>query len=264
MAWSTTQAGRGKIMGSLSGKVAIVTGGGTGIGRGIALALADAGASVTVCGRTAATLAAVRQEIEARDGRAQDVVCDITSNEDRRRLVATTLERFGAIDILINNAAGFPIGSLLQVDDGVLRAAWESGPMAALDLMRLCHPHLKGGGAIVNVSSAASIDAKAPGRGAYGAVKAALNALSRTAANEWAADGIRVNTIMPLAETEAIQRMRANVPERAAALTASIPMGRLGDCEADIGRAIVFLVGPDAGYLTGATLPLDGGTSYVR
>lgn len=251
-------------MPKLSGRTAIVTGGGHGVGRGIALALSDEGAQVVVCGRTPATLAAVRQEIEQRGGRALDLVCDITRADDLKRLVAATLERFGAIDILVNNAALVPHGTLLDIDDDLIQAAWETGPLATLQLMRLCHPHLKGGGAIVNVSSGAAIGANVPQRGIYAAVKAALNAISRAAANEWGPDGIRVNTIMPVARTEAVDRFIAGEPERAAAAFGNIPLGRVGDCEQDIGRAVAFLAGPDAGYLTGATIPLDGGLGYVR
>jgi NAD(P)-dependent dehydrogenase (short-subunit alcohol dehydrogenase family) len=130
--------------------------------------------------------------------------------------------------------------------------------------MRLCHPHLRGDGAIVNVSSGIAIASQAPSRGFYAATKAALNALSRAAATEWGADGIRVNTIMPFAESDAVARFIAEEPELAAAAIASVPLGRVGEPEADIGRAVVFLVGPDARYITGVTLPVDGGSAYLR
>jgi NAD(P)-dependent dehydrogenase (short-subunit alcohol dehydrogenase family) len=251
-------------MHSLEGRIAIVTGGGHGVGRGVALALSGAGARVVICGRTPETLSAVRQEIEARGGVAADVVCDITRGADLQRLVATTLQRFGGVNILVNNAALVPHGTLLEIDDALVQQAWETGPIATLQLMRLCHPHLKGDGAIVNVSSGASIGGNVPLRGVYAAVKAALNAISRAAANEWGPDGIRVNSIMPLASTEALDRFFANEPERAAAVLAAIPLRRIGDCEDDIGRVVAFLAGPDAKYLTGVTIPVDGGGGYVR
>lgn len=251
-------------MGILNGRVAIVTGGGHGVGRGIALALSGAEAKVAICGRTPGTLASVRAEIEARGGQALDVVCDITSAPDRERLIAATLERFGAINILINNAALVPHGSLLDIPDETIAGAWETGPLASLHLMRLCHPYLKGDGAIVNVSSGAAIANAVPGRGIYAAVKAALNAISRSAAVEWGPDGIRVNTIMPVALTEPFERFMANEPETANAVVTNIPLRRIGDPEADIGAAVVFLCGPDSRYLTGATIPLDGGSAYLR
>lgn len=251
-------------MGILDGRVAIVTGGGHGVGRGIALALSGAGARVVVCGRTAETLIAVRGEIEERGGEALDVVADITSGADRERLIALAIERFGVINILVNNAAFVPHGSLLGIADETIAAAWETGPMASLHLMRLCHPYLKGDGAIINISSGASIASAVPVRGIYAAVKSALNAISRAAANEWGPDGIRVNTIMPVAMTEPFERFMANEPEQAQAVIRNIPLRRIGDCETDIGSAAVFLAGPDARYLTGATLPLDGGSAYLR
>lgn len=251
-------------MSDLKGRVAIITGGGTGIGRGIALALTDAGARVVVCGRKPEPLAAVRREIEARGGAALDVACDVSDQQARETVVARALEAYGAINILINNAAFIPRASLLETEPQAIQQAWDTGPLAALMLMRLCHPHLKGDGAIINVSSGSSIAASIPLRGIYAAVKAALNAISRAAANEWGPDGIRVNTIMPIALTEPFERFMANEPERAAAAIAGIPLGRIGDCVEDIGRAVVFLAGPDARYLTGAILPLDGGAGYVR
>ncbi len=251
-------------MGILEWRVAVVTGGGHGVGRGIALALSGAGAKVVICGRTSETLAAVRSEIEQRGGEALDVVCDITHATDRERLIAATLERFGTINILVNNAALVPHGSLLDIADETIAGAWETGPLASLHLMRLCHPHLKGGGAIVNVSSGAAIAGNVPIRGIYAAVKSALNAISRAAANEWGPDGIRVNTIMPVALTEPFERFMANEPEQAQAVVNNIPLRRIGDPEHDIGAAVVFLVGPDSRYLTGATIPLDGGSAYLR
>jgi NAD(P)-dependent dehydrogenase (short-subunit alcohol dehydrogenase family) len=251
-------------MSSLQGRTAIVTGGGTGIGRGIALALADHGARIVLCGRKPDAIAGVRREIEARGGSALDVACDVCDPAAREHLVARALEAYGAIDILINNAASIPRASLLETEPQAIQQAWETGPLAALMLMRLCHPHLKGGGAVVNVSSGSAIAAQAPTHGIYAGVKAALNAFSRAAANEWAADGVRVNTIMPVARSEAFARWEEAEPAMAAVVARSIPMGRVGDCETDIGRAVAFLVGPDAGYITGAIIPLDGGSAYVR
>jgi meso-butanediol dehydrogenase/(S,S)-butanediol dehydrogenase/diacetyl reductase len=251
-------------MTSLKDRVALVTGGGQGVGRGIALALAAKGARVAVCGRTRGPLEAVKAEIEARGGTAFAVTCDVSLKADLERLVPEVVAAFGAPNILVNNAAFVPHGALLEIDDDTIQAAWAAGPLATLNLMRLCHPYLKGGGAIINVSSAASIAPAVHDRGIYAAVKAALNAISRAAANEWAADGIRVNTIMPVARTDAFERWETNEPQMAAAAIRNIPLGRVGDCEADIGRAVAFLAGPDADYVTGALMPLDGGSSYIR
>jgi len=253
-----------KDQGILSGRSAVVTGGAAGVGRGIALALAGEGAAVLLAGRTRATLESTAEEIEVRGGRAAVCVCDVSVVEQIDACVAAALGAFGTIDILVNNAALVPHGTILDIAEELVDAAWLAGPVAAMRLMRRCHPHLVGGGVIINVSSGVSKAPAAPDRAAYAMVKAALDALTRGAAMEWAGDGIRVNAIMPFALTEAVSAWMTGEPERAAATVAQVPLGRVGDPEADIGRAVVFLAGPDSRYLTGATLPLDGGLAYLR
>ncbi len=250
--------------GTLTGRSAVVTGGGTGVGRGIALALAAEGAAVMLAGRTRSSLDTTAREIEIRGGTSRVCVCDVSVEEQIEACVSSTVEAFGTLDILVNNAALVPHGTLLEIPDELVQAAWVTGPVAAMRLMRRCHPYLAGGGVVINVSSGVSKASSAPNRAAYAMIKAALDALTRAAAMEWAVDGIRVNGIMPFAMTDAVAAYMAGEPERAAATVAQVPLGRIGDPETDIGRAVVFLAGPDAGYLTGATLPLDGGLAYLR
>lgn len=249
---------------NLTGKVAVVTGGGTGVGRGIALALANEGAIIVVCGRTEQTLQDVCALVVERGGEALALVCDISNSEEINTLIEKTVARFGTIDILVNNAALVPHGSLLDIDEAVVQEAWDTGPLAALRLMRACHPFLQGGGVIINVSSGISIADNAKNRGVYAAVKSALNSISRAAANEWGVDGIRVNTIMPFARTEAVDRFFTNEPTLANEILDQNPLRKVGDPEADVGRAVAFLAGPNASYINGVTLPIDGGASYVR
>jgi NAD(P)-dependent dehydrogenase (short-subunit alcohol dehydrogenase family) len=228
------------------------------------MALARAGAQVVIFGRTESTLRAAQEDIAACGGIAFPVVGDVTSKADRGRLVKETLDEFRSINILVNNAAFIPHGDqLLTIEESVIERAWQAGPVASLMLMRLCHPHLKGGGCIVNVSSAQSLN-PAPGLGIYAAVKAAVNLISRSAAVEWGSDGIRVNTIMPFGESDAVTAHFTSNPEFAQATLATVPLGRLGDPELDIGRVVVFLASEESRYLTGAVLPLDGGTAYLR
>lgn len=250
-------------MNSLQDRVAIVTGAGQGVGRGIALALAAEGAAVVLMGRTASKLTVVEGEVQARGGTALTVTGDVKNLADIERCVTTTVERFGRIDILINNAQEVPLGLLLEVADDDVDAGWQSGPMATLRFMRLCHPYLKGGGAIVNMGSRAGVRPDPARRGAYAAVKEAIRALTRAAAVEWAVDGIRVNAILPFAMSPALERLAVDEPDAYNQTRLAVPMGRIGDPEDDIGRAVVFLVGPDAGYITGATIPVDGGNAFV-
>jgi NAD(P)-dependent dehydrogenase (short-subunit alcohol dehydrogenase family) len=246
----------------LAGKVAIVTGSGRGVGRGIALALAAAGASVVVSGRTPEPLEATADDIRRRGGRAITVRCDVTDPVQIDELVRRAVDELGGVQILVNNAQDAKaVGRLVDVDPEEFSRGFASGPLATLRLMQACHPHLRGDGVVVNLGTAASLRPDPVSYGCYGAVKEAIRALSRSAAVEWAADGIRVHVIVPLSGLERFQRER---PDEARAFIASIPLGRIGDAEHDIGRAVVFLCGPDSGYMTGNTLLIDGGQAFLR
>ncbi len=248
----------------LRDKTAIVTGGGRGIGRGIALALAAEGATVAVCGRSLEPLEATCKEVIDRGGIAVPIRCDVMVPEQLQQLVDVTVQRYGTIDILVNNAMFVPRGTLLQVAEDAIEKAWLSGPMAALRLMRLCYPYLRNGGSIINVSSGAALRPDEPLRGVYGAAKAALSAISRAAAVEWAPEQIRVNVIIPLGRSDSYATLLRNEPELAAKILAEVPLGRVGEPETDIGPAVAFLCGPNSSFITGVTLPVDGGRSFLR
>lgn len=248
-------------MGTLDGKVALITGAGQGIGQGIAFALAKEGANIAVVGRTESKLVDTAAELVSLGVRAEPVVCDVTEHDTLDPMVDKVVELFGGVDILVNNANSSALGKLLDVDFDNVDLAFKAGPMAALRLMRACHPHMKarGGGSIVNMVTSASMRWDASGYGAYAASKEAMRSFSRTAASEWGPDGIRVNAVAPHAMSPGLKWWIANRPEEAEAFIKTIPLGRIGECEEDIGRAVVFLVGSDSRYLTGATIPLDGG-----
>jgi NAD(P)-dependent dehydrogenase (short-subunit alcohol dehydrogenase family) len=251
-------------MGRLTGKVALVTGAGQGIGRGIALALAAEGASVALMGRTASKLEATRDEILARGGSAASYAGDVgdeASVDDVVRRVAADL---GGLDILVNNAQAYAFGSIAELDLGELEAGWRSGTLGALHLMRAARPHLAGGGVVINISSGAASDPTPSGIGGYAAVKAAIDSLSRAAAVEWAPDGIRVVTLIPFARTPAVASVLDGAPEMEQAILSTVPLGRFGDPEADVGRAAAFLASSDASFITGSSLVVDGGTTYLR
>ncbi len=248
-------------MTDLSGKVALVTGAGQGVGQGIALALAAAGAKIAVTGRTLAKLEATCALVTERGGEALAIAGNVKDAENLAAMVAQTVERFGGLDILVNNAQEVPNGKLLDVSDEAFLAGFESGPLASFRLMKLAHPHMveRGGGVIVNLASSAGIRWDMTGYGAYGAVKHATRVLTRAAAAEWGRQGIRVLTIAPHAESPGLKWWIANNPEEAEAFFRTIPLGRIGKLEEDIGRAVAALCSPEMGYLTGATIPLDGG-----
>jgi NAD(P)-dependent dehydrogenase (short-subunit alcohol dehydrogenase family) len=250
-------------MAELSGKVALVTGAGQGVGQGIALSLAAAGAAVAVAGRTEAKVAETASTITARGGKALAIVCDVFKAEDITRTVARTVEALGGIDILVNNAYDGAFGPLLSLDDEAFMRGIHSGPLASFRFMRACYPHLKarGGGNIVNLVTSASVRWDSSNYGAYAVAKQGVRALTRAAAGEWGRDNIRVNNIAPLAASPALANWIKHDPE-AKTFFETVALKRVGDCESDIGRAVTALVGPGMSYVTGATLPVDGGQAY--
>ncbi|WP_406385444.1 SDR family NAD(P)-dependent oxidoreductase [Streptomyces sp. NBC_01618] len=248
-------------MGSLESKVAVVTGAGQGVGQGIALALAAEGASIAVLGRTPQKLEATCELLRARGVRAEPFVCDVSDTDRVPGVVDAVANRFGGIDILVNNAYTGAYGPLLSMSDAQFRKGFHSGPFATFAFMKAAHPHLKrrGGGVVVNLVTSAMVRWDLRNYGAYAAAKVAVRSLTRSAACEWGPDNIRVNAVAPHAVSPAYEKWQTANPEEAAAFCESIPLGHVGDCEQDIGRAVVMLCGPDARYLTGATVPLDGG-----
>lgn len=251
-------------MGSLQGQVAIVTGAGQGVGQGIALALAAEGVDVAVLGRTGAKLETTCGLVRARGSKAEPFEVDVADLDAIPEVVEQVVATFGGVDILVNNAYSGAYGPLLELSDDDFQRGFVSGPFAAFAFMKACHPSMqaRGGGNIVNLVTSAMVRWDPSTYGAYAASKQALRSLTRTAAVEWAADGIRANNIAPHALSPGLKWWTENNPEEAAEFVATIPMRRIGEPEADIGRAVVALCGSDLRYLTGATLPLDGGQAF--
>jgi NAD(P)-dependent dehydrogenase (short-subunit alcohol dehydrogenase family) len=251
-------------MGNLTGKVAIITGAGAGVGRGIALALATEGVTIAALGRTPETLEATCSAVRERGAQAAAFRCDVMDTGAIPGVVEAVVEQLGGVDILVNNAYNGGYGPLLSMSDEKFQRGFLSAPFAAFAFMRACHPHMvaRGGGDIVNLVTAAMVRWDPTTFGSYAAAKQALRSLTRTAAAEWGSDGIRANSIAPHALSEGLQRWIDAFPDEAAAFVKTIPLGYVGDCEDDIGRAVVSLVGPDLRYLTGATIPLDGGQAH--
>jgi NAD(P)-dependent dehydrogenase (short-subunit alcohol dehydrogenase family) len=249
------------MSGLLEQKVAIVTGGGSGIGRGICLAFATEGARLVVADIDPERARASVAEIRGRGADAMDVVCDVREQGQVRQCVETAAQKFGGIDILVNNAVAPPMMEpLLDTTPDMFDGMWQSGPLGSVWFMQECYPYLRArGGNIVNVSSRAGMDGAA-GYSAYGAAKEAIRTLTKVAAREWGPEGIRVNSICPAAATPAHAQWAKRFPDLAAERAAQRPLGRNGDCELDIGCAVVMLASDYARYVTGNNLLVDGGT----
>ncbi len=245
----------------LADRVAIVTGGGQGVGQGIARALAARGATVAVVGRTASKLDATKALIEEEGGRCGTFVGDVKDVDAIAAIVEAVAQRWGRIDILVNNAQQVPLGALLEVTDDRFQTGFSSGPLATFRFMKACHPHLKASGdaMIINLTSSTTKRWDMAGYGAYAAVKSAIVSLTRAAAAEWGVDGIRALTVAPHAESAGLAWWMEANPDEAAAFFQTIPLRRIGECRDDIGVAVAALCGPEFRYLTGATIPLDGG-----
>jgi len=249
---------------SLDGRVAIITGGGTGIGRGTALVLAQHGADVVLAARRPEPLESTVKEIETLGRRALAVPTDVTSVEPCQALVDKTLETFGRVDILVNNAGGAETKSVMKVADDEfhqvmalnLNSVWFLSRAAATPMLE------QGKGAIVNISSGASLLAM-PQAAPYGAAKAAVNNLTGSMAAAWTRKGVRVNAIAVGAVRAASlldDAARYGLdPESIGATNAS---GRLGEPE-EIGYGVLFFASDASSFCSGQTLYMHGGPGPV-
>lgn len=243
----------------LEGRVAVVTGAGKGIGRGIALGLAEAGATVVVGARTQADIDEVVGGVEEAGGRASAVVTDVLVDEDRRRLVDSAVERYGRLDVLVNNAGGTGPRSAMTTSERYFDLAMKFNvtvPFLMSQLAAQAMVDTAGGGSIVNISSRCS-DMVMSSFVAYGAGKAALNQMTRNLAGELA-PLIRVNGIIVGGiATQGLEVVLTN-DELRAQFEANTPMGRPGTPR-DIACAALYLASPASAWVTGKLLHVDGG-----
>ena len=246
----------------LQDNVTIITGGGKGIGYGLAEAFAEAGSNLVITGRTESRLLEAKRRLEDEYGiKVLPIVADGADEEAIKKVVAVTIETFGKINTLVNNAqvskSGVPLVEHSKEDFDL---AIYSGLYAAFFYMRECHPYLKQTqGAVINFASGAGLFGKL-GQSSYAAAKEGIRGLSRVAAAEWGPDGIRVNVICPLAMTESLKEWKEHYPELYEKTIQGIPLGHFADPKEDIVRVAVFLASEDAQYITGETITLQGGS----
>ena len=247
------------MAGRVQGKVAFVTGGGTGIGEATAHRLAEEGATVVVCGRRREPLEAVVAAIKAKGGKADCAVADVSNEAQIVGAIEAVAQRHGRLDILVNNAMAFTWGGV----DTMSTADWHAnfattvdgtfwGTRTAVKIMKA-----QGGGSIVNIASICGLFGTAWMTG-YSAAKAAIINFSRAVSSESAASNIRCNVVIPgVVATPATADMLSN--ESARKNTEKlIPMRRIGE-PVELANAILFLASDEASYITGATLSVDGG-----
>ncbi|MEY8310285.1 SDR family oxidoreductase [Erysipelotrichaceae bacterium 51-3] len=261
-------------MGMYENKVCIITGGGKAtlkngqpgaIGYGIAHCFAKEGANLVITGRNVKKLEDAKAELEEMYGiQVLPVQADISAGADNaataKMVVDKTLEKFGRIDVLINNAQASASGvTLVDHTTDQFNLALYSGLYAAFYYMQACYPALKESqGSVINFASGAGLFGNF-GQCAYAAAKEGIRGLSRVAATEWAKDNININIICPLAWTAQLENFSLAYPDAFKQNVKMPPAGHYGDVIQDIGRVCVQIAGPDFKYMTGETITLEGG-----
>lgn len=246
-------------MGRLEGKAAVVTGCSQGIGLAIARAFVREGASVVISARRGDVLQEAARQLDPDGTKVVAVQADVAKREDANRTISTAAERFGRLDILVNNAQATQQANIEDITDEAIDLTLGSGLLGTLYHMQAAFPLLRErGGAVINFGTRQGIYGE-PGDGIYGAGKEAIRGLSRSAAREWGQFGIRVNVINPAALSPAADAFLKANPERAQQYYDEISLRRFGRPDEDIAPIAVFLASEEGQYLTGQTLNADGG-----
>ncbi|MFF7234652.1 glucose 1-dehydrogenase [Streptomyces sioyaensis] len=248
----------------LTGKIALVTGGGTNIGRTTTLTLAREGATVVVAGRSAQSLAETVEAIEAEGGKGDSIVVDVTQQDEVERMVVTTVKRHGGLHIAFNNAGTIgklgPLAELTKEDWSQVFDVNTTGLWLSMKY-EIEHMRHNGGGVIINSASNIGSHARRPGMAAYAASKAAVSVLSRTAAREYIADGIRINTISAGGtDTPMSYRTGENTADRDARVRSAVPLGRVATTQ-EIANAVLWLTSDQSSFVVGHDLVIDGGAT---
>lgn len=245
----------------LSNKVALVTGASKGIGEGIARIFAAYGAKVIISSRKQAELDELAASIQKDGGEVTALACNVGEMQQLKHLVEKSIERYGRIDILVNNAATNPVfGPVLECPENAFDKIMQVNVKGPFELSNLVHPIMKaqGGGSIINISSIAGFTPDM-GLGIYSVSKAALNMLTKVQAKEWGSDGIRVNAICPgIIKTKFSQALWEN-EKMLSHFTKRLPIARMGTVE-EIAPMALYLASGAATYTTGELIVIDGGT----
>ncbi|WP_432926688.1 SDR family NAD(P)-dependent oxidoreductase [Microbispora sp. CA-135349] len=244
-------------------KVVLVTGAGSGVGRALAQGFAREGATVVAAARSPEALEQTVKLIEAEGGRAAAVTVDVTDSAAVARLVGEIVARFGRLDVAVNNAGIFAAGTVVDMPEEDWARVLQvntTGVFLALK-HEIAAMRAQGSGVIVNIASNIGAHTRRAGLGAYAASKAAVSALTRTAALECIGDGIRINAVSPgPLDTDMSKRPGETEGDRAARMRESLPIGRVGTLD-EITGTVLWLASDDAGFAVGLDLVLDGGAS---
>ncbi|WP_424527809.1 SDR family NAD(P)-dependent oxidoreductase [Sphaerisporangium viridialbum] len=244
-------------------KVVLVTGGGSGIGRAVALGFAQEGATVVVAARRREPLDQTVKLIEAAQGRATALTADVTRPAEVAGLVSEIVRRHGRLDIAVNNAGVFTMGQVADIDEADWSHTLDVNVTGVFLSMKheIAAMREGGGGVIVNVASQIGAHKRIPGLGAYAASKAAVAALTRTAALEYIREGIRINAVSPGPhDTPMSMRPGETLSDRDDRMKAQLPIGRVGTLE-EITAGVLWLASDDAGFAVGHDLVVDGGST---